>query len=164
PPPAFIVEVACSKPGEGAETRDAPRGRGPGPAGGRPPLGAHRRRGPARPARARRPRPPPPRPPPTPPAPDSGAPGRPAPPASPPASPPPGFEQATSTMHAGLLADSTLELDAAGFGPGGATKIHTCGPFHITDEAIGTKLSVRAREEYDWAPPHLEHQGRAHLD
>ncbi len=78
--------------------------------------------------------------------------------------PSPGFEQATSTMNAGLLADSTLELDAAGFGPGGATKIHTCGPFHITDEAIGTKLSVRAREDYDWAPPHLEHQGRAHLD
>ncbi|MGO1611559.1 MAG: TIGR04028 family ABC transporter substrate-binding protein [Brevibacterium aurantiacum] len=78
--------------------------------------------------------------------------------------PSPGFAQATSTMNAGLLADSTLALDAEGFGPGGATGIHTCGPFHITDETIGTKLSVRVREDYDWAPPHLKHQGRAHLD
>lgn len=78
--------------------------------------------------------------------------------------PSPGFAQATSTMNAGLLADSTLGLDAEGFGPGGATGIHTCGPFHITEETIGTKLSVRVREDYDWAPPHLEHQGRAHLD
>lgn len=78
--------------------------------------------------------------------------------------PSPGFAQATSTMNAGLLADSTLDLDAEGFGPGGATQIHTCGPFRITGETIGTKLSVRAREDYDWAPPHLKHQGRAHLD
>lgn len=78
--------------------------------------------------------------------------------------PSPGFAQATSTMNAGLLADSSLDLDAEGFGPGGATQIHTCGPFHITAETIGTKLSVRAREDYDWAPPHLDHQGRAHLD
>ncbi|RBP63453.1 peptide/nickel transport system substrate-binding protein [Brevibacterium sanguinis] len=78
--------------------------------------------------------------------------------------PSPGFAQATSTMNAGLLSDSTLDLDAEGFGPGGALSIHTCGPFHITAETIGTKLSVRAREDYDWAPPHLEHQGRAYLD
>lgn len=78
--------------------------------------------------------------------------------------PSPGFAQATSTMNAGLLADSTLDLDAEGFGPGGATKIHTAGPFHITAETIGTKLSVRAREDYEWAPPHLEHQGRPYLD
>nr|WP_228282736.1 TIGR04028 family ABC transporter substrate-binding protein [Brevibacterium atlanticum] len=78
--------------------------------------------------------------------------------------PSPGFAQATSTMNAGLLSDSTLDLDAEGFGPGGAKQIHTCGPFYITDETIGTKLSVRVREDYDWAPPHLKHQGRAHLD
>ncbi|WP_430600835.1 TIGR04028 family ABC transporter substrate-binding protein [Brevibacterium sp. K72] len=78
--------------------------------------------------------------------------------------PSPGFAQATSTMNAGLLADSTLDLDAEGFGPGEATKIHTAGPFRITAETIGTKLSVRAREDYDWAPPHLKHQGRPYLD
>lgn len=78
--------------------------------------------------------------------------------------PSPGFAQATSTMNAGLLADATLDLDAEGFGPGGATKIHTAGPFRITAETIGTKLSVRAREDYDWAPPHLKHQGRPYLD
>ncbi len=78
--------------------------------------------------------------------------------------PTPGFAQAVSTMNAGLLSDSTLDLDAEGFGPGGALKIHTCGPFRITAETIGTKLSVRAREDYDWAPPHLTHQGRPYLD
>lgn len=78
--------------------------------------------------------------------------------------PSPGFAQATSTMNAGLLADSTLDLDAEGFGPGSATKIHTAGPFRITAETIGTKLSIRAREDYDWAPPHLKHQGRPYLD
>ncbi|GAA1870518.1 TIGR04028 family ABC transporter substrate-binding protein [Brevibacterium marinum] len=78
--------------------------------------------------------------------------------------PSPGFAQATSTMNAGLLANSTLDLDAEGFGPGSATRIHTCGPFHVTEETIGTKLAVRAREDYDWAPPHFTHQGRAHLD
>lgn len=78
--------------------------------------------------------------------------------------PSPGFAQAVSTMNAGLLADSTLDLDAEGFGPGSATKIHTAGPFRITEEVIGQKLSVRARDDYDWAPPHLGHQGRAHLD
>ncbi|GAA1997574.1 TIGR04028 family ABC transporter substrate-binding protein [Brevibacterium samyangense] len=75
-----------------------------------------------------------------------------------------GFVQAVSTMNQGLLANSTLDLDSEGFGPGSATKIITSGPFHITDEEIGTKLSVRVREDYDWAPPHLEHQGRAYLD
>ncbi|WP_349826588.1 TIGR04028 family ABC transporter substrate-binding protein [Brevibacterium litoralis] len=75
-----------------------------------------------------------------------------------------GFQQAVSTMNQGLLADSTLDLDSEGFGPGSATKIITSGPFHITEEAVSTKLSVRVREDYDWAPPHLAHQGRAHLD
>src|SRR5699024_1679881 len=78
--------------------------------------------------------------------------------------PSPVHEPPTPTMNTGLLADSPLDLDAEGIDPGRATHIHTCGPFHITDETIGTKLSVRAREDYDWAPPHLKHQGRAHLD
>lgn len=78
--------------------------------------------------------------------------------------PAPGFAQAVSTMNSGLLADATLKLDSAGFGPGSAAKIATCGPFAITAERVGTLLSVRAREDYDWAPPHFKHQGRAYLD
>ncbi|WP_029089382.1 TIGR04028 family ABC transporter substrate-binding protein [Brevibacterium album] len=78
--------------------------------------------------------------------------------------PAPGFPQATATMNAGLVANSTLELDAEGFGPGSATRIVTSGPFTVAEEEVGTRLSVRVREDYDWAPPHLEHQGRAFLD
>ena len=78
--------------------------------------------------------------------------------------PAPGFPQATSTMNAGLLSNATLDLDSEGFGPGRSTGIATSGPFYIADEEVGTRLSIRAREDYDWAPPHFEHQGRAHLD
>lgn len=78
--------------------------------------------------------------------------------------PAPGFPQATSTMNSGLLSNATLDLDSEGFGPGRAAGISTSGPFFIAEEVVGTRLSVRVREDYDWAPPHLEHQGRAHLD
>ncbi|GAA2093517.1 TIGR04028 family ABC transporter substrate-binding protein [Brevibacterium salitolerans] len=78
--------------------------------------------------------------------------------------PAPGFPQATSTMNSGLVANATLELDAEGFGPGSAASVITSGPFRITEEEVGTRLSVRVREDYDWAPPHLGHQGRAYLE
>lgn len=78
--------------------------------------------------------------------------------------PAPGFPQAVSTMNSGLVSDAALDLDATGFGPGNALAVATSGPFYIASEDLGTKLSVRVREDYDWAPPHLEHQGRAFLD
>lgn len=78
--------------------------------------------------------------------------------------PSPGFEQAVSSFNAGLLADSTLELDNEGFGPGNAEAIIGSGPFVIDGEKLGTDLHLSAREDYDWAPPAHEHQGRAQLD
>lgn len=75
-----------------------------------------------------------------------------------------GFPQATSSMNAGLLSDATLELDNTGFGPGNATEIIASGPFVITGEKLGTELVLEARGDYAWAPPILEHQGRANLD
>jgi peptide/nickel transport system substrate-binding protein len=78
--------------------------------------------------------------------------------------PSPGFAQATSTINSGLVSDSTLELDGAGFGPGSAANVIGSGPFVIADEQVGTQVSVEARDDYDWAPPSLEHQGRAYLD
>ncbi|WP_198392782.1 TIGR04028 family ABC transporter substrate-binding protein [Brevibacterium yomogidense] len=78
--------------------------------------------------------------------------------------PSPGFPQATSTMNQGLLSSATLDLDSEGFGPGRATGVATSGPFYIAEEVVGTRLSIRVREDYDWAPPHFEHQGRAYLD
>lgn len=78
--------------------------------------------------------------------------------------PAPGFAQAVATINSGLLSDSSLDLDSDGFGPGNATEIYGSGPFVIVEESIGTELRFEAREDYDWAPPSLEHQGRAHLD
>ncbi|HLS34393.1 MAG TPA: ABC transporter substrate-binding protein, partial [Brevibacterium sp.] len=67
-------------------------------------------------------------------------------------------------MNSGLLSSPTLDTDSEGFGPGRATGIATSGPFYIAEEEVGTRLSIRVREDYDWAPPHLAHQGRAYLD
>ena len=78
--------------------------------------------------------------------------------------PAPGFLQATSSYNAGLLSDATLEFDDEGFGPGNATQIIGSGPFVVESENIGTDLMLRTREDYDWAPPATQHQGRAAID
>lgn len=78
--------------------------------------------------------------------------------------PAPGFAQATSAINAGLLSNDTLDRTSDEFGPGNATEIIGSGPFVIADEEIGTRIRLEARDDYDWAPPSLEHQGRAHLD
>lgn len=78
--------------------------------------------------------------------------------------PAPGFLQATSTINSGLLSPDTLDLSLEDFGAGNATDIVGSGPFVITDEKVGTELTFEAREDYDWAPPSSEHQGRAYLD
>ena len=78
--------------------------------------------------------------------------------------PSPGFAQATSTYNAGLLADSSLKLRNEEFGPGNAKNVIGSGPFVVDSETLGTDLVLKAREDYDWAPPSLEHQGRARID
>lgn len=78
--------------------------------------------------------------------------------------PAPGFAQATSSFNAGLYADATLDFANEEFAPGNAENIIGSGPFVITDETLGTNLTLSAREDYDWAAPAREHQGRAKLD
>lgn len=78
--------------------------------------------------------------------------------------PAPGFLQATSTINSGLLSPATLDRTLEEFGAGNAADIIGSGPFTITDEKLGTELTLNARDDYDWAPPSLEHQGRAYLD
>ncbi|QYM77204.1 TIGR04028 family ABC transporter substrate-binding protein [Leucobacter luti] len=78
--------------------------------------------------------------------------------------PSPGFAQAVSTINSGLVSDATLDLNAEGFGPGNATQIIGSGPFVIADEKIGTEIDLEARDDYDWAPPSVEHQGSPFLD
>lgn len=78
--------------------------------------------------------------------------------------PSPGFAQATSSFNAGLVSDRTLEFDNEGFSPGNAVNVIGSGPFVITQEDLGTALTLSAREDYHWAPPAASHQGRARLD
>ncbi len=74
--------------------------------------------------------------------------------------PAPGFAQATSAINAGLLSDETLDRTSEEFGPGNATEIIGSGPFVVASEEIGTKISLTARDDYDWAPP--SQRRRAH--
>ena len=78
--------------------------------------------------------------------------------------PAPGFLQATSTINSGLVSSATLDRSYEEFGAGNAADVIGSGPYVITDESIGTSLTLQARDDYDWAPPSLEHQGRAYLD
>ena len=78
--------------------------------------------------------------------------------------PAPGFPQAVSTINSGLLADASLELDSEGFGPGNAAQVIGAGPFVVESEELGTSIRLAAREDYAWAPPSAENQGRPHVD
>ncbi|ABS04221.1 TIGR04028 family ABC transporter substrate-binding protein [Kineococcus radiotolerans] len=78
--------------------------------------------------------------------------------------PAPGFAQAVSTINSGLLSTASLQLDGEGFGPGHATAVIGSGPFVVDDEEIGTRVSLVARQDYDWAPPSRTRQGRPFLD
>lgn len=76
--------------------------------------------------------------------------------------PSPGFLQGTSVIGSGLVAASTLALPFEELGD--ATKIIGSGPFVVESETIGKELNLKARDEYNWGPAKLEHQGRAYLD
>ena len=79
--------------------------------------------------------------------------------------PSPGFPQSTSVMNQALLSNDTLDLDDTGFSPGHATEISGSGPFVIKEEDMGTKLVLKARKDYDWAPPaRKDHQGPASIE
>lgn len=79
--------------------------------------------------------------------------------------PSPGFPQSTSVMNQALLSNDTLDLDDTGFSPGHATDISGSGPFVIEQEDMGTKLVLKARKDYDWAPPaRKDHQGPAEIE
>src|SRR5699024_4584677 len=78
--------------------------------------------------------------------------------------PAPGFLQATSTINSGILSLETIQGAYEDFGPGNATNIIGTGPFVVADEQIGASITLKAREEYNWAPESMSHQGRAYVD
>lgn len=71
------------------------------------------------------------------------------------------FLQATSMYAAGIVAPATVERPYDEQSQ--LENSYGSGPFVVT-ENTGTKITMAAREDYDWAPPSLEHQGRAYLD
>src|SRR5690625_1822861 len=78
--------------------------------------------------------------------------------------PAPGFLQATSTINSGILSLETIQGAYEDFGPGNAASIVGTGPFVVADEQIGASITLKAREDYDWAPDSASHQGRAYVD
>lgn len=76
--------------------------------------------------------------------------------------PSPGFLQGTAVIGSGIVALSTLALPFEQLGD--ATKIIGSGPFVVEAETIGKSLDLKVREDYNWGPTKLAHQGRAYLD
>ena len=76
--------------------------------------------------------------------------------------PSPGFLQGTSVIGSGIVSPATLALPFEQLGD--ATKIIGSGPFVVSQETLGKSLDLKAREDYNWGPVKLEHQGRAYLD
>ncbi|MFK0383459.1 TIGR04028 family ABC transporter substrate-binding protein [Agrobacterium sp. NPDC090273] len=76
--------------------------------------------------------------------------------------PSPGFLQGTSVIGSGIVSLKTLELPFEQLGD--ATKIIGSGPFVVSAETLGKSLDLKAREDYNWGPAKLDHQGRAYLD
>ncbi|MBN9333734.1 TIGR04028 family ABC transporter substrate-binding protein [Devosia sp.] len=74
----------------------------------------------------------------------------------------PGFLQGTAVIGSGLVSPATLELPFNDLGD--ATKIVGSGAFTVASETLGQSLTLKAREDYDWAPASFAHQGRAYLD
>jgi peptide/nickel transport system substrate-binding protein len=73
-----------------------------------------------------------------------------------------GFLQVTSIYRSGLLAPSTLgkNLDEQGQ----IANLIGSGPFVLESSNSNQEIVLKRREDYDWAPPSSEHQGRAYLD
>lgn len=76
--------------------------------------------------------------------------------------PSPGFLQGTSVIGSGLVSLKTLSLPFEELGD--ATKIIGSGPFVVAAETLGKSIDLKVREDYNWGPAKLAHQGRAYLD
>lgn len=76
--------------------------------------------------------------------------------------PSPGFLQGTSVIGAGLVSKKTISLPYEQ--QCRLKNIVGSGPFTLKKQILDKEVDLVAREDYDWAPPSSEHQGRAYLD
>lgn len=76
--------------------------------------------------------------------------------------PVPGFLQATAVVGAAIVAPATHQLPYEEQCQ--LENLVASGPFTVSGVVPEQEYTLTVREDYDWAPPHLEHQGRAYLD
>ncbi|WP_327087158.1 TIGR04028 family ABC transporter substrate-binding protein [Nonomuraea sp. NBC_01738] len=76
--------------------------------------------------------------------------------------PSPGFLQGTSVIGAGLVSKKTIGLPYEEQCQ--LKNVVGSGPFTVAKQVVDKEIDLRAREDYDWAPPSSKHQGRAYLD
>lgn len=74
----------------------------------------------------------------------------------------PGFLQATSVVGAAIAAKSTIDLPFEQQSQ--ADAFVGTGPYVISSVVPEQEFVLTVREDYDWAPEVLEHQGRGYLD
>ena len=77
--------------------------------------------------------------------------------------PAPGFLQATSTINSGC-SRPPRSTAARGIRRRQRDRDRRLGPVRHHRGGARHELHLEAREDYDWAPPSFEHQGRAYLD
>jgi peptide/nickel transport system substrate-binding protein len=76
--------------------------------------------------------------------------------------PSPGFLQGTSVIGSGLVSPETLALPYEEQCQ--LKNVVGSGPFTVENQVVDQEVDLVAREDYDWAPPSFDHQGRAYLD
>ncbi|GAA3470386.1 TIGR04028 family ABC transporter substrate-binding protein [Nonomuraea roseola] len=76
--------------------------------------------------------------------------------------PSPGFLQGTSVIGAGLVSKKTISLPYEQQCQ--LKNVVGSGPFTVADQIVDKQIDLKARKDYNWAPPSSKHQGRAYLD
>lgn len=72
------------------------------------------------------------------------------------------FPQQLSMPQAGILAESSLKLPYQEQCQG--KNLVTTGPFVFSSERPGKEIAYKRRDQYNWGPAALKHQGPAYLD
>lgn len=72
------------------------------------------------------------------------------------------FPQQLSMPQAGILAESSLKLPYQEQCQG--KNLVTTGPFVFASERPGKEIAYKRRDQYNWGPAALKHQGPAYLD
>ncbi|MEU4725512.1 TIGR04028 family ABC transporter substrate-binding protein [Nonomuraea dietziae] len=76
--------------------------------------------------------------------------------------PSPGFLQGTSVIGAGLVSKKTISLPYEQQCQ--LKNVVGSGPFTVANQIVDKQIDLKARKDYNWAPPSSKHQGRAYLD